>query len=200
MLGSITSVLQRVERADASTFAALAPRPLNKATQSLQHSEEFVEEENTAVVAETPVIKGDLNVSWRSAHPEPHFTKSDVRLRSIKLIGRAVNKGQNQLHLCILTPDSGHRALMGSVRQERQSCNPKALVKTGRNTPPLAPNALLARFCWRLGVLVSNGYAGPQGPAEHGNGRQQVGLLARETYLLLFEWGGRWSTDTAVRE
>jgi hypothetical protein len=81
----------------------------------LQHSREFVEEENPAIVRQTPVIKGDFYVSWRSAHAEPHFTNSDVRLRSVNLDRSPVNKGQNQPSLCILTPDSGVKALLNRV-------------------------------------------------------------------------------------
>ncbi|HXJ96664.1 MAG TPA: hypothetical protein VMT20_27815, partial [Terriglobia bacterium] len=50
----------------------------------LQQSEKFVEEISAAKVGQTPMITGDSEVSWRSAHPEPYLTKSEVRLRVAK--------------------------------------------------------------------------------------------------------------------
>jgi hypothetical protein len=70
-----------------------------EAVAQLQHSGKFVEEKDPTIVRQTPVIKGDLNVSWRPAHSEPHFTKSEVKLRTVKLSGRPVNKGQDHPRL-----------------------------------------------------------------------------------------------------
>ena len=50
----------------------------------MQHSQEFVEEIDSAEVRETSMITGDSEISRRSSHPEPYLTKSEVRLRIAK--------------------------------------------------------------------------------------------------------------------
>ncbi len=45
----------------------------------LQHSKKFVEEEYASVVRQTPVVKGDSQVSWPSSHLAFHLTKCEVK-------------------------------------------------------------------------------------------------------------------------
>jgi len=42
----------------------------------LQQLKKFVEEVDATEVCQTPMITGDSNISWRSAHPEHYLTKS----------------------------------------------------------------------------------------------------------------------------
>jgi hypothetical protein len=92
-----------------------------EAVAQLQHSGKFVEEKDAAIVRQKPVIKGDLNVSWRPVHSEPHFTKSDVKLRTLKLSRRPVNQGQKHCRLCVLTPDPGMTVVVLRSPPQKQS-------------------------------------------------------------------------------
>jgi hypothetical protein len=76
------------------TRPTIREMPSQKIAQ-LQHSGKFVEEENAAIVRQAPMVKRDFHVFRRSAHPEPHFTQSAVRLRTIQLNPKTVNKGSN---------------------------------------------------------------------------------------------------------
>ena len=46
----------------------------------LQHSREFAKKQNTTVMRQAPVAKGDFYISRRSAHADFNITKSDVKV------------------------------------------------------------------------------------------------------------------------
>jgi hypothetical protein len=76
----------------------IAPRIVQTAMQpvpQLQHSKEFVEEEDPAIVRQTPVIKGDSEVSRRSSHAAFYFTKSAVKGNLQKVTRDTVIIGAN---------------------------------------------------------------------------------------------------------
>src|SRR5208282_2262293 len=51
-------------------------------TPPLQHLNEIVEEDDTAIVRHPLVIPRDFYISRRSAHVHPYFTKSEVRVEA----------------------------------------------------------------------------------------------------------------------
>jgi hypothetical protein len=61
----------------------------------LQHSGKFVEKENPAIVGQTGVIKGDSNVSRRTAHADFNLTESDVKVRNLNENQKPANIGPN---------------------------------------------------------------------------------------------------------
>jgi hypothetical protein len=56
----------------------VAQSPVQEMPQ-LQHSDKFVEEENSAIVRQTAVIIGDPEVSRCAPHSAFYFTKSEVK-------------------------------------------------------------------------------------------------------------------------
>ena len=52
-----------------------------KEISQLQHSRKFVKKEDPAIMRQTSVVTGDCYIFRRTPHVEPHFTKSDVRLK-----------------------------------------------------------------------------------------------------------------------
>ncbi len=76
-------------------------------TPPLQHLNEFVEEDDTAIVHHPLVIPSDFYISRRSAHFNPYFTKSEVRVKGQKVSQNPMNIGEKRFILCVFTPDSG---------------------------------------------------------------------------------------------
>src|SRR5258708_16915395 len=70
-----------------------APSGLRRARMSLQQSMRFVQLLDTAKVLPTPMITGDCDILDRSRHSEPYLTKSEVRLRWLKITRRLDNQG-----------------------------------------------------------------------------------------------------------
>src|SRR5437016_3562840 len=59
----------------------------------LQQSMRFVRMLDTAKVLPTRMITGDCDILERSRHSEPYLTKSEVRLRSLKITRRLDKQG-----------------------------------------------------------------------------------------------------------
>ena len=60
----------------------------------MQHSSEFVEEQNAAIVRQTSVVKGDCDISWRSSHSDLNIPYVQVKVRPPKAYERAVKYGE----------------------------------------------------------------------------------------------------------
>src|SRR5258708_40113900 len=60
---------------------------------SLQQSMRFVQLLDTAKVLPTRMITGDCDILDRSRHSEPYLTKSEVRLRWLKITRRLDKQG-----------------------------------------------------------------------------------------------------------
>src|SRR6266566_7881267 len=82
-----------------------------KEAAELQHSREFVEEQDAAVMRQTPVAKGDFHISRRSTHPDLNLTKSDVKVTMKICSGSPARSVRNSHLMPFFTPDSGHRVL-----------------------------------------------------------------------------------------
>src|SRR5712691_11230362 len=85
-----------------------------KEAAELQHSREFVEEQDAAVLRQTPVAKGDFHISRRSTHPDLNLTKSDVKVTMKICSGSPARSVRNSHPMPFFTPDSG-----GSVGNSR---------------------------------------------------------------------------------
>jgi hypothetical protein len=62
-----------------NAIVPVAPRIMNMScyiVSTMQHSEEFMKEVTTAKVAQTPMITGDSNVSWRPTNLRHTLTTS----------------------------------------------------------------------------------------------------------------------------
>jgi len=59
----------------------------------LQHSTEFVEKQNSAVVRQTRMTKGDFHISRRSSHADFNITHSEVKVRTLDNLKSPSNKG-----------------------------------------------------------------------------------------------------------
>src|SRR5207248_11108746 len=70
-----------------------APSSLRRARMGLQQSMRFVQMLDTARVLPTSMITGDSDILERSRHSEPYLTKSEVRLRSLKIARRLDKQG-----------------------------------------------------------------------------------------------------------
>ena len=73
----------------------------------LQHLKKFVEKVSTTIMRQASVITGDFEISGRSSHADPYLTKSDVRVRRLKLMEMPVNTRQNPPVPCVFTPYIG---------------------------------------------------------------------------------------------
>src|SRR5258708_1593151 len=78
-----------------------------KEAAELQHSREFVEEQDAAVMRQTPVAKGDFHISRRSTHPDLNLTKSDVKVTMKICNGSPARSVRNSHPMPFFTPDSG---------------------------------------------------------------------------------------------
>src|SRR5712691_12432972 len=78
-----------------------------KEAAELQHSREFVEEQDAAVMRQTPVAKGDFHISRRSTHPDLNLTKSDVTVTMKICSGSPARSVRNSHPMPFFTPDSG---------------------------------------------------------------------------------------------
>src|SRR6266404_3605310 len=78
-----------------------------KEAAELQHSREFVEEQDAAVMRQTPVAKGDFHNSRRSTHPDLNLTKSDVKVTMKICSGSPARSVRNSHPMPFFTPDSG---------------------------------------------------------------------------------------------
>src|SRR6266853_3333075 len=78
-----------------------------KEAAELQHSREFVEEQDAAVMRQTPVAKGDFHISRRSTHPDLNLTKSDVKVTMKICSGSPARSVRNSHPMPFFTPDSG---------------------------------------------------------------------------------------------
>src|SRR6266699_3189760 len=114
-----------------------------KEAAELQHSREFVEEQDAAVMRQPPVAKGDFHISRRSPHPDLNLTKSDVKVTTKICSGSPARAARNSHPMPFFTPDSGYS------RAENTSPPPPA-----RRTLPL-----LQLSGWR--AAGSNHYPGP---------------------------------------
>src|SRR5436853_458731 len=81
-----------------------------KEAAELQHSREFVEEQDAAVMRQTPVAKGDFHTSRRSTHPDLNLTKSDVKVTMKICNGSPARSARNSHPMPFFTPDSGGTA------------------------------------------------------------------------------------------
>src|SRR5437899_11167499 len=81
-----------------------------KDAAELQHSREFVEEQDAAVMRPTPVAKGDFHISRRSTHPDLNLTKSDVKVTMKICSGSPARSVRNSHPMPFFTPDSGKEA------------------------------------------------------------------------------------------
>ena len=81
----------------------------SKAAAQLQHSCEFVEKEDAAVMRKAPVAKGDSYISRRTTHSDFNITKNDVKVRTENRRESPAKSGQKPLSLRVFTPDSGNR-------------------------------------------------------------------------------------------
>src|SRR5437773_11403230 len=79
----------------------------SKEAAELQHSREFVEEQDAAVMRQTPVAKGDFHTSRRSTHPDLNLTKSDVKVTMKICNGSPARSARNSHPMPFFTPDSG---------------------------------------------------------------------------------------------
>src|SRR5713101_5489027 len=79
-----------------------------KEAAELQHSREFVEEQDAAVMRQTPVAKGDFHISRRSTHPDLNLTKSDVKVTMKICSGSPARSVRNSHPMPFFTPDSGN--------------------------------------------------------------------------------------------
>src|SRR5258708_306556 len=77
-----------------------------KEAAELQHSREFVEEQDAAVMRQTPVAKGDFHISRRSTHPDLNLTKSDVKVTMKICSGSPARSVRNSHPMPFFTPDS----------------------------------------------------------------------------------------------
>src|SRR6266849_694052 len=80
-----------------------------KEAAELQHSREFVEEQDAAVMRQTPVAKGDFHISRRSTHPDLNLTKSDVKVTMKICSGSPARSVRNSHPMPFFTPDSGYK-------------------------------------------------------------------------------------------
>src|SRR6266446_5472683 len=80
-----------------------------KEAAELQHSREFVEEQDAAVMRQTPVAKGDFHISRRSTHPDLNLTKSDVKVTMKICSGSPARSVRNSHPMPFFTPDSGFK-------------------------------------------------------------------------------------------
>src|SRR5437879_11337030 len=78
-----------------------------KEAAELQHSREFVEEQDAAVIRQPPVAKGDFHSSSRSTHPDLNLTKSDVKVTMKICSGSPARSVRNSHPMPFFTPDSG---------------------------------------------------------------------------------------------
>src|SRR6266446_4753807 len=78
-----------------------------KEAAEVQHSREFVEEQDAAVMRQTPVAKGDFHTSRRSTHPDLNLTKSDVKVTMKICNGSPARSARNSHPMPFFTPDSG---------------------------------------------------------------------------------------------
>src|SRR6266567_2824578 len=78
-----------------------------KEAAELQHSREFVEEQDAAVMRQPPVAKGDCHISRRSTHPDLNLTKSDVKVTTTICSGSPARSVRNSHPMPFFTPDSG---------------------------------------------------------------------------------------------
>src|SRR6266849_11077016 len=78
-----------------------------KEAAELQHSREFVEEQDAAVMRQPPVAKGDFHISRRSTHPDLNLTKSDVKVTMKICNGSPARSVRNSHPMPFFTPDSG---------------------------------------------------------------------------------------------
>jgi FlaG/FlaF family flagellin (archaellin) len=84
----------------------------SKEAAQLQHSCEFVEEEDATVVRQTTVATGDSYISRRAAHSDFNVTENDVKVNGMNRSGRAAKLGQQAHPAWVLTPDSGISVLL----------------------------------------------------------------------------------------
>src|SRR5260370_31422305 len=78
-----------------------------KEEAKLQHSREFVEEQDAAVMRQTTVAKGDFHLSRRCQHPDLNVTKSDVKVTMKICSGSPARSVRNSHPMPFFTPDSG---------------------------------------------------------------------------------------------
>src|SRR5882724_6318753 len=98
-----------------------------KEAAELQHSREFVEEQDAAVMRQTPVAKGDFHISRRSTHPDLNLTKSDVKVTMKICSGSPARSVRNSHPMPFFTPDSGRIHL-----RLRQDCSNPNVFDPGR--------------------------------------------------------------------
>src|SRR6266849_930558 len=98
-----------------------------KEAAELQHSREFVEEQDAAVMRQTPVAKGDFHISRRSTHPDLNLTKSDVKVTMKICSGSPARSVRNSHPMPFFTPDSGFRVSQHSSTPS-ECMKPAAIV------------------------------------------------------------------------
>src|SRR5260370_26797629 len=86
-----------------------------KEEAKLQHSREFVEEQDAAVMRQTTVAKGDFHISRRSTHPDLNLTKSDVKVTMKICSGSPARSVRNSHPMPFFTPDSGENRCLVSL-------------------------------------------------------------------------------------
>jgi hypothetical protein len=78
--------------------------PMQEAAD-LQHSQKFVKKESSAIMRQTPMIKGDYNVSRRFSHSAPTVTKSEPSGKTEKHYESPANPSRKQYQVLVFTPD-----------------------------------------------------------------------------------------------
>src|SRR6266571_7341660 len=102
-----------------------------KEAAELQHSREFVKEQDAAVMRQTPVAKGDFHISRRSTHPDLNLTKSDVKVTTTICSGSPARSVRNSHPMPFFTPDSGHKHRRPAISAPRTRLNKKPYLFTG---------------------------------------------------------------------
>src|SRR5437016_14531924 len=76
--------------------SGIAQMPSQEPPQ-LQHSTEFVEKQNSAVMRQTRMAKGDFHISRRPSHADFNIAYSEVKVRMPNQLNTPSNKGKIKL-------------------------------------------------------------------------------------------------------
>src|SRR5260370_25098724 len=118
-----------------------------KEEAKLQHSREFVEEQDAAVMRQTTVAKGDFHISRRSTHPDLNLTKSDVKVTMKICSGSPARSVRNSHPMPFFTPDSGLRVVVEAFGLE-ESVEPLQIPAVEETDPATA----IAGICGEQGL------------------------------------------------
>src|SRR5712691_2692221 len=130
-----------------------------KEAAELQHSREFVEEQDAAVMRQTPVAKGDFHISRRSTHPDLNLTKSDVKVTMKICSGSPARSVRNSHPMPFFTPDSGHNdsslpTLQHSIRAAQDPLGTIQLAPLHTNLRRRTSTRLILRLAQILSPIL----------------------------------------------